>query len=249
LLHDVPLAVVGAEPPELAVEARGVAQRVVRASLDRSGDFAPDRWHLDSDGRAVLEVHGRELQLGLLGRHQAGNAVLAIAVALEQDLELEEVLRALAAVTVPPGRMEVIHRGKLVILNDTYNSNPASLRASLEVAADISGDRRLVVLVGTMLELGTDAPRLHEELAEAVLAAEPALVGAVGEFARVFAKFQTKLADRLLISDDVETLGRLTASRLEGDELVLLKASRGVGLERALPFLTPESEEPCSTIS
>jgi UDP-N-acetylmuramoyl-tripeptide--D-alanyl-D-alanine ligase len=249
LLNGVPLGIVGGEPPELALEAKRVAQRVVRASLDQSGDFAPDRWRLDSDGRAVLEVRGREIRLGLLGRHQAGNAVLALAVGLEQDLELEEVARALAAVTVPPGRMELINRGELAILNDTYNSNPASLRASLEVAADIQGERRLVVLVGTMLELGAEAPRLHEELAEAVLAAKPVLVGAVGEFARAFGKLQTTLADRLVVADDVETLGRLTASRLVGDELVLLKASRGVGLERALPFLTPESEEPCSTIS
>jgi UDP-N-acetylmuramoyl-tripeptide--D-alanyl-D-alanine ligase len=249
LLQGVPLGIVGTTPPELESAAKAAAQRVVCAGLEESADFAPDRWRLDTDGRVVLEIRGHEVRLALLGRHQAANAVLAVAVAVEQDLAMETVARALASVAVPSGRLELIYRGGVTILNDTYNSNPASLRASLEVAADIRGDRRLVVMVGTMLELGPDAPRLHEEMAEAVLAAKPHLVGAVGDFAHAFAKVRSRLDDRLVVADDVATLGKLVGSRLTGDELVLLKASRGVGLERALPFLTPESEEPCSTIS
>jgi UDP-N-acetylmuramyl pentapeptide synthase len=113
------------------------------------------------------------------------------------------------------------------------------------VARSLRGNRPLVTLVGTMLELGSESPALHDQMAEEILALQPDLIGAVGEFAAVFER--RRLGARLIVAPDAEMLGRAVAPRLNGRELVLLKASRGVQLEQAIPHLLSGREASCST--
>jgi UDP-N-acetylmuramoyl-tripeptide--D-alanyl-D-alanine ligase len=104
-------------------------------------------------------------------------------------------------------------------------------------------------LLGTMLELGHDSATLHAAMADAVLAAEPDLVAALGEFALAFERHRAKLGDRLLLGEEPDALGRALARRLNGSELVLVKGSRGVRMERAIPHLLKDEEAHCSTTS
>lgn len=249
LVEGAPLAVVGTEPRSLADAARRVTERVVCAGLSEEADVHPERWSLDAEGHVTLRLRGQRIHLPVIGRHQGDNAMLALTVGLELELDVQAVGSAIASVTVPAGRLETVRRGNLVILNDTYNSNPASLLASLDVACNIRGRRPLVVVVGSMLELGEHAAWLHDDMARAVVDAGPNLVGVIGAFVPAFEPYRAQLEGRLVTAEDVETLGRAVGRRLHGDELVLLKASRGVGLDRAIPYLTPDSEEPCSITS
>jgi UDP-N-acetylmuramoyl-tripeptide--D-alanyl-D-alanine ligase len=100
-----------------------------------------------------------------------------------------------------------------------------------------------------MLELGDAAARAHAAAADAAMALGPALVGVVGDFAPAFARHAAALGDRLVIAVDAEALGRAVGPRLPASALVLVKASRGVRLERALPHLLASREAPCSTTS
>jgi UDP-N-acetylmuramoyl-tripeptide--D-alanyl-D-alanine ligase len=247
LLEGVPLGVVGQRPPELATRARGLARRVVAAGLAPGADFSPDRWHVDERGRPVLTVRGTRIALPLVGRHQAENATVALAVSLELGLGVAPVGQALERVELPHGRCEILSAGGLTLINDTYNANPVSLAAALEVARSMRGNRPLVILVGTMLELGAESRELHEEMGRQVLAAQPDLIGAVGEFVPVLEG--QHLGRRLVTAADAEALGRAVAARLMGGELVLLKASRGVQMEKAIPHLTGGKEADCSTTS
>lgn len=249
LLTGVPVAVVGTTPPELATAARREAQKVMVAGLADHADLRPDRWRLDDKGRAEVTFRGHTLRLTLVGRHQADNAMLALAVAAELELDLRSVSAALADVTLPHGRCEIIRSRDLLIVHDAYNANPASLLAALETAQALQGKRPLVVLVGSMLELGGESRRLHREMADAIVAADPALVGAVGEFVAAFQPHAKRLGSRLVTAADADALGRAVAERLGGDELVLLKASRGVALEQALRHVVPGWEDACSTTS
>ena len=241
LAHDCPVAVVGTRPPGLAAEARRHARRVVTAGGDSGADVAPDAWTAGDDGRVTLTVRGERVTLPVVGRHHLDNAMVAVAVAGELQLDMQQVVRALEQVRLPGGRCEVLRRGDLVILNDTYNANPGSLKASLETAADLRAGRPFVAVVGTMLELGDDSSRLHREAAEAILREHPKLVGATGEFIDAFEALGVPV-DRLVTSRDVEELGSVLRDRLDGDELVLVKASRGMRLERLIPLLTRENE-------
>ena len=129
----------------------------------------------------------------------------------------------------------------LTVIDDTYNANPASMRAALDFAAAYAGRHRrpLAVVVGSMLELGAESARLHAAVADAVMAVLPAptLVAAVGEFAPAFARHAAALGNRIVTASDAEALGPALKTRLRGNEVVLLKASRGVALERVLRHL------------
>lgn len=242
-------AVVGTTPPDLEKRARRMASHVTVAGLEDSADVAPERWWLEDDGRASFVIRGHTVRLPLRGRHQAENAVLAWAVAERLALEGSAVAAALETVTLPAGRGEVLTAGDLIVLHDAYNANPASMRAALDTALAIRSGRPLVVLVGTMLELGAAAAEEHGRIAAAIVEAHPALIGATGAFIPAFEAYRAALGDRLITSGDPGELGRRIAARLDGHELVLLKASRGVRLEQALPHLLPDREAPCSTTS
>ena len=175
--------------------------------------------------------------------------MLVLAVAKELGLDLSSVAVALEDVQLPSGRCEVLTVGTRMVLQDAYNSNPGSLRALLKAALTMRGERRLVVVLGSMLELGETSGALHDDSAQDVMNAEPHLVGVMGEFVPAFRKFAEVLGDRLITADDSESLGRLVSGRLSGGELVLVKGSRGVHLERAIPFLLSTKETPCSTTS
>src|SRR5207244_3920395 len=133
-----------------------------------------------------------------------------------------------------------VERGGLTIPDDTYNANPASLAWALKFAHWLAGRRRrpLAVVVGSMLELGDASDRLHAAAAREIAALEPALIGAVGAFVPAFEPLSGALGARLVTASDAAALGPKLAAALRGDEIVLLKASRGVALERVLPFLT-----------
>ncbi|HJS46540.1 MAG TPA: UDP-N-acetylmuramoyl-tripeptide--D-alanyl-D-alanine ligase [Gemmatimonadales bacterium] len=237
LADGVPLVVVGTDPPALAEGARRRAGRTVTAGL-ADADVVPSVVGLDGTGRAAVEVDGVRFRLPLPGRHLAANAMLAWALVREWGLDRAAAASALERLEVPGGRSEVVEAAGLLILNDSYNANPASFRAAIATAQAMRGRRRLVFLAGTMREMGASAPALHAGIARELVALEPDLLGAVGDFVPALAPHAGHLGDRLLTAPDPEALGALVAPRLRPGDLVVLKASRGVALERILPLLT-----------
>jgi UDP-N-acetylmuramoyl-tripeptide--D-alanyl-D-alanine ligase len=239
LCQDVPVAVVGTEPAQLAGEARRKARRTVVAGRLATADVKPDAATLDDDGHPTIRWGGGSVTLPVRGFHQVDNAMMALAVAREAGVEPARAVRALAGVTLPPGRGGVVAVGSLTVIDDTYNANPGSLKASLELAqwlAERRG-RPLVVVVGSMLELGPESDKLHHAAAREIAAAQPALIGAVGAFVPAFAALGSKSVPRLVTAPDAAGLGPPLRAALRGDEVVLLKASRGVALERVLRHL------------
>lgn len=239
LLDGVPLAVVGLEPRELADQARRRTRTIVAGSTPPA-DLQAEAVGLDEDGRCRLRWLGREVVLPLFGLHQAENAMIALAVAREVGVDPAEALAALPGVTVPGGRGRVVHVRDLTIIDDTYNANPGSLRRAVESAAWLARERGrpLAIVVGSMLELGPESAKLHAAAAADIVRREPALVGAVGEFAASFAPYRSRLGERLLVAADAAELGPRLKAALEGNEILLLKASRGIALEQVLRHLS-----------
>jgi UDP-N-acetylmuramoyl-tripeptide--D-alanyl-D-alanine ligase len=237
LLDGVPLAIVGADPPALAQGARTRAQRVVSAGLARA-DRVPQSAAVDSTGHATLVVDGFRIRIPLLGLHQAANVMLAWTLVQELGLDRGAAAEALRSLRIPGGRGELIEAGGLTIVNDAYNANPASFLAAIGTARAMRGSRRLVFVAGTMRELGPESARHHNAVAAALVGLEPDLLAAVGDFVPVLRLYGGRLGDRLILAPDAATMGPLLKSRLHGDELIILKASRGAQLERILPALT-----------
>jgi UDP-N-acetylmuramoyl-tripeptide--D-alanyl-D-alanine ligase len=243
LTEGVPLAIVGTDPPELAAGARRRA-RAVRTAALQGADLVPDLVRLGADARPVLTVAGTSFTLAARGLHQADNAIRVWAVVEALDLDREASARALERFAMPSGRGELLEQGGLTILNDCYNANPQSFRAVIATARALRDARRLVFIAGTMRELGDDGPALHAEVAAALVELEPDLLAAVGDFVPALAPYADRLGDRLITAADPIALGPLVAARLEGGEVVVLKASRGVALERILPALTVRATPP-----
>jgi UDP-N-acetylmuramoyl-tripeptide--D-alanyl-D-alanine ligase len=236
LTQGVPLAVVGVEPQSLADGARRRAQRVQTAAL-RDADLVPERVTLDELARPVLTLRGQTFTLAARGLHQADNAIRVWGVAEELQIPPATTSAALEHFSIPGGRGELLQEGELTILNDCYNANPQSFRAAIATAAALRGNRRLVFVAGTMRELGKDSVRLHREVAAALLDLRPDILAAVGDFVPALEPHAGTLRDRLVTASDPLALAPLLAEHLQGNELVVLKASRGVALERILPAL------------
>jgi UDP-N-acetylmuramoyl-tripeptide--D-alanyl-D-alanine ligase len=237
LTDGVALAIVGSQPPELAAGARARAKAVRTAGLERA-DLAPDAVELGPDARPVLTFGDVRFTLAARGLHQADNATRVWAVVEALGLDRRASGRALEGFTMPGGRGELLEAGGLTILNDCYNANPQSFRAVIATARALGNGRRLVFIAGTMRELGPASAALHADIARALVDLGPDLLGAVGDFVPALAPYAERLGDRLITAPDPLALGPLISSRLEGGEVVVLKASRGVALERILPALT-----------
>lgn len=242
LTDGVSLAVVGTEPPALADGARGLARRVLTAGLE-GADVIPDRVRIEPDGRPRIEIDGVSFVLGIPGLHQARNAMCAWAVSRELGLDPSASGAALERLAIPGGRGQIRQHGALTILDDSYNANPESFRAAIRLAAAMreagggsgegQGGRRLVFVAGTMRELGPRSAALHRQVTDELRTLGADLLVGIGEFAEAFG---TPRPGELTAPDAVAA-GPLVAEQIRGDELVVLKASRGVALERILPVL------------
>jgi UDP-N-acetylmuramoyl-tripeptide--D-alanyl-D-alanine ligase len=239
LTQEVDLAIVGTEPAELAAGARKRARRVRTAALT-GADLVPDRVEPGPEARPVLTIGGVTFTLAARGLHQADNAVRVWAVVEELGLDRAASARALEGFRLPGGRGELLETNGLTILNDCYNANPQSFRSVIATARALRGSRRLVMVAGTMRELGSDAERLHGEVARALVELEPDVLAAVGEFVPALAPYADQLGPRLVTAPDPLLLAPLLAARVRPGDVVVLKASRGVALERVLPALVPQ---------
>ena len=243
LTDGVPLAIVGTEPSELATGARKRARKVLTAGL-RGADLTPDRVTLDESARPIITIGGTTLVLSARGLHQADNAIRVWAAVDALGLDHEAAGRALESFSIPTGRGDLLQEGSLTILNDCYNANPQSFRAAIATAAALRGRRRLVFVAGTMRELGDDSTALHLQVGDALAELNPDLLAVVGDFVPALERHAGALGDRLITAADPIALGPILAQRLQGDEMIVLKASRGVALERILPALAARAKNP-----
>lgn len=235
VFHGVTLAIVPEAHPEVLPLASARAKAVVVAGLSGTG-VVPDEWGLDAEGRPWLVVDGQRFGLPVRGAHQAANAMLAIAAARACGVPLTDAAEGLAVMPVPKMRGVWETHGRATLINDAYNANPASMRAALELLAQVGEGRQRVAILGSMRELGAQSAEQHRAVARAALASPADLIAGVGDFAAAFAEVSPGDA-RVVVADDLEALWSRLEARLAPDAVILLKASRGMQLERLVPQL------------
>lgn len=238
--------VVSDEPPELAGAARktGATIRVAGWSDRADADLRPSEPESDSKGRFHFRWRDETVTLRIPGRHAVLDAVLALAVAEELGVDPGDAARGVGSVEPMPMRGEVRTVGALTLIVDCYNANPESVDAALELLSTFPELGRRVAVLGTMLELGDRSPELHREVLRRATEGAVDVVVAVGGFARAARELRDAgLVDdgpRVVAVDEAEEAYPALAAELEGGEVVLLKASRGVALERLIPRLEEE---------
>jgi UDP-N-acetylmuramoyl-tripeptide--D-alanyl-D-alanine ligase len=236
------LLVLNADDAKLWPMNRGRAIPIRSYALDNpEADLRPSRMAVTATGGSRFTLpDGVEITLPLLGRHNVRNALAAILVGDHFGVPRSRAAEALAALKPARHRLELIQAGGVAILDDAYNANPASMREALGVLGSMEtrGERRAVL--ADMLELGPGAEALHEEAGRLVppacwLYVSGAFAAAVERGARAAGL----PASRIRRFEDVPPMAAAVRADAKSGDLVLVKASRGMRLERVVEALAP----------
>ena len=232
-LHPQGVVVIPAGDPLLEQALAAVWQgRVLRVRLEDDPDITADLIGAVRNDRLLLDQ--ASIPLPLDGRHNARNLLLALAVG--SHLGVDPASAAQLQVNIPGGRNRRLQQGGLTLLDETYNASPEAVLAALDLLADQPG-RRFAVL-GTMLELGARSIELHQQVAAraAALKLDGVVLVDGGDEGQAMAKAVSGL-DRLALVATPEAAAAPLGQWLQSGDVVLLKASRGVALERLIPLL------------
>ena len=230
-LTEPSLAVVWADSDLLARAVRSYGKRAVSFGTGNGADLRITGYE-PAAGKQNFQLNGRHwVRLPLPGRHNALNAMAAIAVAQRYGFEQGEAAEALADFKPPEMRLERVEAGKVTILNDAYNSNPASLLAAVDVLAETPAKRRVLV-AGDMLELGERAEELHARCGREIAEKGVDLVVGVGVLGGEIASAAADKGAEIARFDSVEAAGAKLVRMLKAGDVVLIKGSRAVQMER-----------------
>ncbi len=216
---------------------------VVRIGLNGGNDWRVRDVRLNKSGTtfwvesAKSEFSG-EYRLSLTGRHQALNALFAIAIGAELGLSRAEIERGLADCPPPKMRLQVYDLGNVRILDDTYNANVDSMIAALQTLQELPCKGRRVAVLGDMGELGAHGDAAHAEVGRRAAEFGVGQLFAVGKMAGVMAKAARDAGlNRVLEFEDVETAAAALKQFIKAGDSLLVKASRASRLERMIDLL------------
>ena len=172
-------------------------------------------------------------RLPLVGEHNVLNALAAVAVGLERGMKPSEAVAALATLAPAEKRGEVLQLGNITAINDCYNSNPKALEAMVDAMAAMAAKRRIVV-AGEMLELGSAGEELHRKAGRHIAGKKIEVLLGVRGLAKAMVESARDAGICAEFVASSEEAGEWLAREARDGDLVLLKASRGVKLEKAL---------------
>jgi UDP-N-acetylmuramoyl-tripeptide--D-alanyl-D-alanine ligase len=198
--------------------------------------------------RFTLDIKGdnREVSIGAFGRHNVQNAVAAAAAAFAMGASPEEIAAGLAGYR--PVSMRLNHKispGGINILDDTYNANPASVKAAVDALAALKGGARAVVALGDMRELGGESEELHREVGRYIANSGANVLYAVGEFARATvdgAREAGMAEDKAMVCDGHEPIADALKKIVQKGDWVLVKGSRLAYMENVVSLLLDQPE-------
>ncbi len=218
-------AVLNADDP--LVSAFRYSGRVIKFGIDQASDI--------KEGSGVsFTAAGVRFTLPLPGRHNILNALAALAVAQSFGISADEVAAALRALRAPAMRGETIDFEGATLINDCYNSNPQAALSMLDWLERVPAKGRRIAVLGEMLELGPLGPAMHRQVGERAARAADYVIAVRGLAREIFAALP---AGRGKFVETPEEAATHLASMLRPGDVVLLKASRGVHLERTIEEL------------
>ncbi|MBM3872012.1 MAG: UDP-N-acetylmuramoyl-tripeptide--D-alanyl-D-alanine ligase [Verrucomicrobia bacterium] len=229
---------VNGDCPEMDAIAARTKARVVRVGFGPRNDWRASDARFDEHGVAFQvnsphDAFSGAYRIGLLGRHQVLNAMLAGAVGTEVGLSSEQVRRALAGCTPPRMRLQLWEAHGVRVLDDAYNANADSMLAALQTLHDLPCAGRRVAVLGDMAELGAHSVAAHVEVGRRAAELGVNRLFAVGRMAGHLAG-AARAAGLSAVTEiaEVASAGETVRRELLPGDVVLLKASRSTRLER-----------------
>lgn len=210
--------------------------RVVSVGLE-SGDVHPSSWSIGFNGLGSYEINGVSMKPPFRGVHNLKNSLLAVAVGRLFGMSDDEIASGLSRAKEPEMRGRWGEFGKATIIDDTYNANPASMRTSLATLAGADPKTQKVAILGDMRELGPNSSAYHDEIVTLALNTDGvSIVAAVGEMGEALKRVGIN-NPKVVTAPEIDGLWAALAPRLDKSATILVKASRGVRLERIIPHI------------
>jgi UDP-N-acetylmuramoyl-tripeptide--D-alanyl-D-alanine ligase len=237
-------AVLNCDDEYVAKFAEGMGDRAVFYGTGECADVrAVQTAEIGAEGVVfTVTAYGERasVQLHMLGRHNVHNALAAIAVGLRSGMTLAECAAALGQLRAGDKRGEISEWRGASIINDSYNSNPRALNAMVDalIAMPPASDGRHIAVAGEMLELGADGEALHRACGKRMAERGVDVVIGVRGLAASLVDGAAQSGTEAMFVAAPEDAGAWLKENLRPGDVVLLKASRGVRLERALLSLT-----------
>ena len=230
------IAVLNADDEYVCQFGRDFKGKVVTFGMNPSADVRAEnieqRGSLGSGFDVIVGGYREKATLPLVGNHNISNALASVAVGIERGLTPSEAVGALRTLAPSDKRGQVVQLDNITIINDCYNSNPKALKAMVDALVAMPAKRRIVV-AGEMLELGPSAADLHRQAGEHIAGQKiDVLLGVRGLAQEIVAAAQSRVRADFVATP--EQAGEWLAHEARDGDVVLLKASRGVKLERAL---------------
>ncbi|MEW2166370.1 UDP-N-acetylmuramoyl-tripeptide--D-alanyl-D-alanine ligase [Streptomyces sp. NPDC007084] len=246
-------AILNADDPLVRAMASRTKARVLLFGESDEADVRAENVRLTENGQPAFSLRTpsgcSDVTMRLYGEHHVSNALAAAAVAHELGMSADEIARALSeAGSLSRWRMEVTERPDgVTIVNDAYNANPESMRAALRALASMGKGRRTWAVLGQMAELGDEALAEHDAVGRLAVRLNVGKLVAVGgreaSWLQLGAYNEGSWGEESVHVSDAQAAVDLLRSELRPGDVVLVKASRSVGLERvALALLSDGAE-------
>ena len=231
------VAVLNADDEYVSQFGRDFMGKVVmygrRATADVRAENVRSKGAEGVEFEVVIGNEREHAKLPLVGEHNMLNALAAVAVGLERGLTPAEAVGALATLVPADKRGQVLQVGNITVINDCYNSNPKALEAMVDALAAIRAKRRIVV-AGEMLELGSAGEEMHRQAGQHMAEKKIDVLVGVRGLAQAMVESARKAGTSAKFVAGPEEAGEWLACEARDGDVVLLKASRGVKLEKAL---------------
>ncbi|MGE5207474.1 MAG: UDP-N-acetylmuramoyl-tripeptide--D-alanyl-D-alanine ligase [Chlamydiota bacterium] len=244
-------AVLNADDEYVSQFGRDFSGKIVTFGARRPADVRAEQVELRGAQGSAFEIVAGESRepavLPLVGAHNIPNALAAVAVALERGIPLVDAAAALADLAPSDKRGQLIEVGGATVINDCYNSNPKALDAMVDALLALPAQRHIVV-AGEMLELGPSGPELHRECGRRIAKRGVNVLVGVRGATEHMVEAARKAGMRAEFIVAPEDAGEWLAREARPGDAVLLKASRGVRLEKALQRWQERLATPAGTL-
>ena len=236
------LVLINADDCAIVKEALRTKGRLLGFSLERECHYCGEGLILDQGGGGHFSLLNQTFHLRIPGQHNVYNALAAVAVGDLMDIPLPQISESLKMLDAVPMRTEILRKNGLCVINDSYNANPEAMRAALTLLASMTeGIGRKVAVLGDMLELGPQSASLHAELGTWLQSQKVDWLFAFGEMSHHIVEAAQNAgfpARRALHFSDKEELMKQLIDLVQTDDIILVKASRRLGLEKVVEGLT-----------
>lgn len=229
------------DDPLLSVKCKDINNKITFGFFS-DADFKGNILGFDDLGRTKLQItHNQNklnITLPIYGAAAAKNILAAVAIAYTLGLTLYEIITGINKIQPVKARLNVFNYLSTIIIDDTYNANPASMQEAINLLANIKAKPKKIAILGDMFELGDNSEQMHKNLAESIEQAKLDNVLLIGTYTIYTAKRLNELGIKNLYFDSREKLAEELRNICVEDTVFLFKGSRGMKMEQFIPLIT-----------